>query len=49
MSALATLSANAGACEAFSLGVRWGIGHSTGLIVVGVIFIAISTDDTVSA
>jgi hypothetical protein len=30
LSALATLSANVGNGKAFSLGVRWGVGHSTG-------------------
>ena len=31
LSALATLSANGG-YAAFKLGVRWGIGHSTGML-----------------
>ena len=33
---------------AFLLGVRWGIGHSTGLLLVGCIFIALSvgSEDT---
>ena len=31
----------------FSLGVQWGIGHSTGLVVVGVILITITTGDYV--
>ena len=42
LSALATLSANVGNCQAFWYGVRWGVGHSIGLIVVGSIFIIIS-------
>lgn len=41
LSALATLSANLGRA-AFCLGIRWGLGHSTGLLLVGVIFIALS-------
>mmetsp|Transcript_9124 Transcript_9124/g.11410 ORF Transcript_9124/g.11410 Transcript_9124/m.11410 type:complete len:337 (+) Transcript_9124:169-1179(+) len=41
LSALATLSANIGSFEAFWYGVRWGIGHSIGLLVVGSIFIAL--------
>ena len=40
LSALATLSANASAkCYAFFLGVRWGVGHSTGLLLVGIVLI----------
>ena len=42
LSALATLSANVGNCRAFWYGVRWGIGHSIGLVVVGSIFIFLS-------
>eukprot|EP00563_Minutocellus_polymorphus_P013573 CAMPEP_0181048806 /NCGR_PEP_ID=MMETSP1070-20121207/15633_1 /TAXON_ID=265543 /ORGANISM="Minutocellus polymorphus, Strain NH13" /LENGTH=329 /DNA_ID=CAMNT_0023127617 /DNA_START=263 /DNA_END=1252 /DNA_ORIENTATION=- len=42
LSALATLSANVGNCAAFSLGVQWGLGHSTGLIIVGSALIAAS-------
>ncbi len=41
LSALATLSANIGNFEAFWYGVRWGIGHSIGLLVVGSIFIGL--------
>ena len=41
LSALATLSANR-RCAAFSLGVQWGLGHSTGLIIVGSALIAAS-------
>ncbi|GKY97360.1 hypothetical protein MPSEU_000694400 [Mayamaea pseudoterrestris] len=44
MSALATLSSNAPPLQAVWLGVRWGLGHSLGLIVVGGIFIAITQD-----
>eukprot|EP00531_Pseudo-nitzschia_arenysensis_P008294 CAMPEP_0116125626 /NCGR_PEP_ID=MMETSP0329-20121206/5909_1 /TAXON_ID=697910 /ORGANISM="Pseudo-nitzschia arenysensis, Strain B593" /LENGTH=240 /DNA_ID=CAMNT_0003619675 /DNA_START=18 /DNA_END=737 /DNA_ORIENTATION=+ len=43
MSALATLSSSsssASKCHLFGLGARWGIGHSTGLLVVGGIFVA---------
>ena len=40
LSALATLSAAVSERrQAFFLGVRWGIGHSTGLLLVGVILI----------
>jgi len=42
LSALATLSANALPYQSFWYGVRWGIGHSIGLVVVGSIFIFIS-------
>ena len=41
LSALATLSANIGNFQAFWYGVRWGIGHSVGLILVGSILIII--------
>lgn len=41
LSALATLSANR-RCAAFTLGVQWGLGHSTGLIIVGSALIAAS-------
>jgi hypothetical protein len=37
LSALATLSSNVSSFhDCFFLGVRWGIGHSTGLLVVGI-------------
>jgi putative Mn2+ efflux pump MntP len=40
LSALATLSANVDNYSlAFGLGVRWGIGHSTGLLIVGLVFL----------
>lgn len=42
LSAIATLSANVDYPGAFLLGVRWGIGHSTGLLLVGCIFIALT-------
>jgi len=42
LSALATLSANIGNGKAFALGARWGIGHSIGLLLVGIPLIAIS-------
>ena len=42
LSALATLSANVGNYHAFWYGVRWGVGHSIGLVVVGSFFIIIS-------
>ena len=44
LSAIATLSANVNNTKgmAFWLGVRWGIGHSTGLIAVGIVFIILS-------
>ena len=39
LSALAALSSCSDNWTSFSLGVRWGIGHSTGLIIVGGFFI----------
>lgn len=46
LSALATLSANVGSCpQAFVLGARWGIGHSTGLLLVGIVLIVITRND----
>jgi hypothetical protein len=46
LSAIATLSANvANVTMAFWLGIRWGIGHSTGLLCVGSIFILLSIED----
>lgn len=52
LSALATLSANVrSVLQAFCLGVRWGLGHSTGLLIVGIVFILLSRtsdQDTVS-
>eukprot|EP00934_Nitzschia_sp_Nitz4_P004256 Nitzschia sp. Nitz4//scaffold171_size48012//2061//3106//NITZ4_007116-RA/size48012-augustus-gene-0.1-mRNA-1//1//CDS//3329538674//4246//frame0 len=39
LGALATLSSGADGCTSFSLGIRWGIGHSTGLLVVGIVLI----------
>jgi len=47
LSALATLSSNAGYnFVAFWYGVRWGIGHSIGLILVGSILIAITNSNS---
>jgi len=46
LSAIATLSASVGSMtDAFVLGVRWGIGHSTGLVLVGIVLILISHDE----
>jgi hypothetical protein len=42
MSAVATLSANVRTRQAFWLGVRWGVGHSIGLLLVGIVLIAIT-------
>jgi hypothetical protein len=42
MTAVATLSANVPTRQAFWLGVRWGVGHSIGLLLVGIILIAIT-------
>lgn len=39
LSAIATLSVNVGNGHAFWVGIRWGMGHSIGLVVVGSIFI----------
>eukprot|EP00529_Nitzschia_sp_RCC80_P031261 CAMPEP_0113498946 /NCGR_PEP_ID=MMETSP0014_2-20120614/31472_1 /TAXON_ID=2857 /ORGANISM="Nitzschia sp." /LENGTH=361 /DNA_ID=CAMNT_0000393061 /DNA_START=7 /DNA_END=1092 /DNA_ORIENTATION=- /assembly_acc=CAM_ASM_000159 len=39
LSALAALSSCSDGWTSFSLGVRWGIGHSTGLLIVGGFFI----------
>lgn len=50
LSAIATLSANVRWSQAFWLGVRWGVGHSAGLLLVGIILIAITvgtTDETI--
>lgn len=44
LSALATLGSNAPPFQALWLGVRWGLGHSTGLILIGAIFIALTID-----
>lgn len=47
LSALATLSANVGHVrQAFLLGIRWGIGHSTGLLTVAVVLILSSRPST---
>lgn len=39
LSALATLSAVSDLWTSFWLGVRWGLGHSTGLLLVGIVLI----------
>ena len=41
LSALATLSANVGHFQAFWYGVRWGVGHSIGLLLVGSILVIV--------
>ena len=41
LSALATLSVGKTARAAFGLGVRWGCGHSFGLLIVAIIFFAV--------
>lgn len=46
LSALATLCACESTRTSFFLGVQWGIGHSTGLLLVGGIFIAILSSTT---
>lgn len=38
--ALATLSAVSDICTSFFLGIRWGVGHSTGLLAVGIFLIS---------
>ncbi|KAH8053172.1 hypothetical protein JL722_9839 [Aureococcus anophagefferens] len=43
LSALATLSANGGA-GAFRLGVRWGVGHSTGMLGMACALLARADD-----
>lgn len=47
LSALATISSNTAMLQAFWYGVRWGIGHSIGLIVVGSILITISSEEDI--
>jgi hypothetical protein len=46
LAALVALSANVGKCRAFSLGIGWGVGHSTGLVVVATILLLSLTDTT---
>jgi hypothetical protein len=48
LSALATISVNVGNWQSFWYGVRWGIGHSIGLVFVGSIFILMSNTDNAS-
>ena len=45
LSALATLCASESARTSFLLGLQWGVGHSIGLLVIGGIFIAITTQN----
>jgi hypothetical protein len=45
LSALVTLSVNQRLHASFFLGVRWGIGHSAGLLLVGVILILLDRND----
>jgi len=46
LSAIATLSATVrSSFEAFWLGVRWGVGHSTGLLAVGLVLIFLTALD----
>jgi hypothetical protein len=40
MSVLATLAA-CGSWRAFGLGIRWGLGHATGLLVVAALFLGL--------
>jgi len=42
LSALAALSANVSCMAAFYLGIRWGIGHSLGILLVATILIALT-------
>lgn len=47
LSAIATLSSTeSNKLKSFLLGVRWGIGHSTGLLLVGSIILCVSTAGT---
>lgn len=41
LSAIATLSVNVGNFRAFWYGVRWGVGHSIGLVLVGSVFLVL--------
>ena len=45
LSALATLCSSETPLTSFLLGLQWGVGHSTGLLVVGGIFIAITSQN----
>ena len=49
LSAIATLAANVRGQGAFWLGVRWGVGHSTGLLLVGCVFIVLSASASSSS
>ena len=44
LSALATLSVSHDPFQAFSLGVRWGVGHSFGLLLVAALFLGMKGD-----
>ena len=43
LSAIATLSVNVGNFRAFWYGIRWGVGHSIGLVVVASFFLALES------
>mmetsp|Transcript_35325 Transcript_35325/g.46639 ORF Transcript_35325/g.46639 Transcript_35325/m.46639 type:complete len:344 (-) Transcript_35325:106-1137(-) len=44
LSALATLSVNTSWKKALRLGMRWGFGHSAGIILITIIFLSIDVD-----
>jgi hypothetical protein len=44
LSALALLCVDKNSYESFKIGVTWGLGHSIGLIVVAIIFLAVSIE-----
>ncbi len=43
ISALAALTANTSGLESFSCGIRWGLGHSIGLLIIGTSLIIIDS------
>ena len=43
LSAIATLSAGMQKRDAFALGIRWGLGHSSGLLLVAGIFLVLGS------
>lgn len=45
MSALAALTASVPPCEAFLAGVRWGLGHSAGLLLVTAVFLGVGEEN----
>ena len=45
MSALAALTASVPPCEAFMAGVRWGLGHSAGLLLVTAVFLGVGEEN----